>query len=133
MSAGQGRLGEERVPPLVSSSVLEDDCLTLKTEVCRVRPAEQDFSTLAFIEQEFSYRNCCNDNSREIMTSDFLFSKFVLVFTLILDCPGWYKEVQYETVVSRFFEGNEPLTLILFDKVCQVRQTYQSIKLECPR
>ena len=39
--------------------MLEDDCLTTQTEVCRVRPGLKT----AVIEQEFSYRNCCNDNT----------------------------------------------------------------------
>ena len=49
------------VPPgtLISTTQLEDDCLTLQTEVCRVRPGLDH----AVIEQEFSYRNCCNDNN----------------------------------------------------------------------
>ena len=42
---------------IISTTNLEDDCLTIKTEVCRVRPGLKT----AVIEQEFSYRNCCND------------------------------------------------------------------------
>ena len=47
-------------PPgtIISTMELEDDCLTLQTEVCRVRPG----LLKAVIDQEFSYRNCCNDN-----------------------------------------------------------------------
>ena len=44
---------------VISTTMLEDDCLTTQTEVCRVRPGLKT----AVIEQEFSYRNCCNDNS----------------------------------------------------------------------
>ena len=43
---------------LISTTQLEDDCLTLQTEVCRIRPSLEK----AVIDQEFSYRNCCNDN-----------------------------------------------------------------------
>ena len=44
---------------VISTTELEDDCLTTKTEVCRVRPGLEK----AVIELEFSYRNCCNDNN----------------------------------------------------------------------
>ena len=44
---------------IISTTNLEDDCLTIKTEVCRLRPDRKT----AHIEQEFSYRNCCNDNN----------------------------------------------------------------------
>ena len=44
---------------VISTTMLEDDCLTTQTEVCRVRPGLKT----AVIEQEFSYRNCCNDNN----------------------------------------------------------------------
>ena len=49
------------VPPntVISTTQLEDDCLTIKTEVCRVRPGLKT----GVIDQEFSYRNCCNDNN----------------------------------------------------------------------
>ena len=49
-------------PPgtLISTTQLEDDCLTTKTEVCRVRPGLEK----AVIELEFSYRNCCKDTSK---------------------------------------------------------------------
>ena len=43
---------------VISTTMLEDDCLTTQTEVCRLRPGLKT----AVIEQEFSYRNCCNDN-----------------------------------------------------------------------
>ena len=48
-------------PPntLISTTHLEDDCLTLKREVCRVKPDLRN----AVIELEFSYRNCCNDHT----------------------------------------------------------------------
>ena len=44
---------------VVSTTQLEDDCGTVKTEVCKIRPG----LLTASIEQEFSYRNCCHDNS----------------------------------------------------------------------
>ena len=44
---------------VISTTQLEDDCLTLQTEVCRTRPGLET----AVIELEFSYRNCCNDNT----------------------------------------------------------------------
>ena len=47
---------------VISTSQLEDDCLSLQTEVCRVRPGLET----AVIEQQFSYRNCCNDNTSKI-------------------------------------------------------------------
>ena len=48
-------------PPniIISTIELEDDCLTVQTEVCRARPGLKN----AVIDQEFSYRNCCNDNN----------------------------------------------------------------------
>ena len=48
-------------PPgnIISTTYLEDDCLTIQTDVCRLRPGLEK----AVIDQEFSYRNCCNDNS----------------------------------------------------------------------
>ena len=54
------------IPPgnIISTTQLEDDCLTTKTKVCRLRPGLER----AVIEQEFSYRNCCSDN----------FSKYLL-------------------------------------------------------
>ena len=45
---------------IISTTQLEDDCLTVQTEVCRLRPGMRN----AVIELEFSYRNCCNDNSK---------------------------------------------------------------------
>ena len=45
---------------VVSTTQLEDDCLTLETKICRLRPGLRK----AVIEIEFSYRNCCNDNSK---------------------------------------------------------------------
>ena len=45
---------------VISATQLKDDCLTLQTEVCRVRPGQET----AVIELEFSYRNCCKDNSK---------------------------------------------------------------------
>ena len=50
------------LPPgtVVSTNKLEDDCRTLKAEVCRVRPGLKT----AVIEHEFYYRNCCKDNSK---------------------------------------------------------------------
>ena len=49
------------VPPntVISTTQLEDDCLSLQTEVCRLRPGQET----AVIELEFSYRNCCKDNT----------------------------------------------------------------------
>jgi len=47
---------------VISTTMLEDDCLTTQTEVCRVRPGLKT----AVIEQEFSYRNCCNDNNKTL-------------------------------------------------------------------
>ena len=44
---------------VISTTMLEDDCLTTHTEVCRLRPGLET----AVIELEFSYRNCCNDNT----------------------------------------------------------------------
>ena len=44
---------------VISTTQLEDDCLSLQTEVCRLRPGLET----AVIEVEFSYRNCCNDNN----------------------------------------------------------------------
>ena len=44
---------------VISTTMLEDDCLTTQTEVCRVRPGLET----AVIEQEFFYRNCCHDNN----------------------------------------------------------------------
>ena len=44
---------------VISTTKLEDDCLTTQNEVCRLRPGLET----AVIELEFSYRNCCNDNS----------------------------------------------------------------------
>ena len=44
---------------LISTTRLEDDCGTVKSEVCRIRPG----LLTASIEQEFSFRNCCQDNS----------------------------------------------------------------------
>ena len=48
-------------PPgtLISTTQLEDDCLTTQTEVCRLWPGLET----AVIDLEFSYRNCCNDNT----------------------------------------------------------------------
>ena len=45
----------------ISSSSLQDRCLTVRTEVCRLRPGMR----MAFIEEEFSYKNCCHDNNRK--------------------------------------------------------------------
>ena len=64
---------------VISSSSLEDSCLTVRSLVCRVRPGgvkyetvrlsdQQDYLPLAFIEQEFSYRACCHDHSRKMET-----------------------------------------------------------------
>ena len=50
---------------VISTTQLEDDCLSLQTEVCRVRPGLET----AVIEQEFSYRNCCNDNNSKYRLS----------------------------------------------------------------
>ena len=44
---------------VISTTMLEDHCLTTQTEVCRLRPGLKT----AVIEQEFSYRNYCHDNS----------------------------------------------------------------------
>ena len=56
------------VPPntVISTTQLEDDCLSLQTEVCRLRPGLKK----AVIEQEFSYRNCCNSNSSKYCPGD---------------------------------------------------------------
>ena len=56
------------VPPntVISTTQLEDDCLSLQTEVCRLRPGLET----AVIEQEFSYRNCCNDNNSKYHPGD---------------------------------------------------------------
>ena len=39
---------------VISTTQLEDDCLSLQTEVCRLRPGLDK----AVIDQEFSYRSC---------------------------------------------------------------------------
>ena len=40
---------------VISTTQLEDDCLTTQTKVCRVRPGLEH----AVIELEFAQRNCC--------------------------------------------------------------------------
>ena len=46
----------------VSTTYLGDECQTVKTEVCRIRPGR----LTASIEQEFSHRNCCLGHSKSI-------------------------------------------------------------------
>ena len=51
------------IDTVMSTTQLEDDCLTTQTDVCRVRPGLET----AVIEQEFSYRNCCIEKSKSIV------------------------------------------------------------------
>jgi len=43
----------------IDTKYVDDECLTVKTSVCRTIPGSME----ATIEYDFTYRNCCNDNS----------------------------------------------------------------------
>jgi len=43
----------------IDTEQLDDECKTIKTSFCRTFPS----SNIAAIEYDFSYKNCCNDNS----------------------------------------------------------------------
>ena len=62
---------------VISTTMLEDDCLTTQTEVCRLRPGLET----AVIEQEFSYRNCCNDNTSKYRVNDIEWYRMKYVVT----------------------------------------------------